>query len=137
MSAEELHEKSAEYWAHLRLADCRLTSVGVALLAAWFFVFICGLTQFCVSVDQANWFGRSGAVLTIASLLATIRLTGLKEALRGEGGLGSQHGIDAYRDRETIVKVTVFAGNASAVVGTVIWGYGDLFHGFLFGVGNS
>lgn len=137
MSSEELQQKSAEFWAYLKLADCRLTSVGVALLVAWIFVFICGLTRFGVSVDQANWFGRSGAVLTIASLLSTIRLAGLKEALRGEGGFGSQHGIDAFREREAIVKFSVFAGNASAVVGTAIWGYGDLFHCFLFGVGNS
>lgn len=137
MSSEELQEKSAEYWAHLKLADCRLTSVGVALVVAWIFVFICGLTQFGVSVDKANWFSRSGAVLTIASLLSTIRLTGLKEALRGDGGYGARSGLNAYRDRETIVKFSVFAGNVSAVVGTVIWGYGDLFHCFLFGAGNS
>lgn len=113
------------------IANCRLMAISMVLLGGWLVVYVSVFTQLDVSKDQAQWFSRSGAVLTVSSLFATIWLAGLRSALVGDGGYGSIYGIEVYKEFKAQQTGAYWASHISAVAGTVIWGYGDLFYSWL------
>lgn len=113
--------------------NCRFVAVSVVLFFGWFFAFLSVFTQLDISEDQAEWFSRSGAVLTVTSLFATIWLSGIKPFLIGDGGYASREGIAVFKEIKRAQNVAFIATHISAAVGTVVWGYGNLFHRFLVG----
>lgn len=113
------------------IANCRLIAISIVLLLGWLAVYLSVFTQLDVSKDQAQWFSRSGAVLTVASLFATLWLAGLRSALAGSGGFGCQPGLDVYEEFKVQQTAAYWVSHISAAAGTVVWGYGDLFHSWL------
>ncbi|MCW6054171.1 hypothetical protein [Pseudomonas fragariae (ex Marin et al. 2024)] len=76
-------------------------------------------------LDRAGWFGRSGAVTTIFAILAEVILIRAKLSITPPGfgwkGLQEQRGrfIPKFERPEWLILILT-------VVGTLIWGYGDL-----------
>ena len=90
---------------------------------------------------QWHWFGRAGSVMIICGVILMIRpiiRLGLKEWIRVQntidGGSGEPTEIEA--DRQSVLDhVASQIGSVLTILGTVIWGYGDLI-GRLFNCGN-
>lgn len=116
------------------VANCRLIAVSVVLLTGWLFVFVSAFTQIEVSKDQADWFSRSGSVLTVASLFGAMWIAGLKPSLVGEGGLVGLEGRQVFSEVKPYQTAASWASHVSAVVGTIVWGYGNFFHKWLMGL---
>lgn len=99
------------------------------------------LVSVAVSVwlNQWHWFGRSGAILTIAGLLLTFRplvRLGLAELLRSQSNkdLGNivETPEEAEADRQAKIDgMASVLGVNMAVFGTLVWAYGDLVGGLL------
>lgn len=87
--------------------------------------------------NQWHWFGRSGAILTIAGVLLTFRplvRMGLADWLRSQSIIDCGHLVPTAEETEADRQATI-DGSASklgitlAIVGTLIWAYGDLIGG--------
>lgn len=84
-----------------------------------------------------HWFGRSGAILTIAGLLLTFRplvRMGLAEWLKSQSIIDCGHLVpteaEAEAGRQTQIDGTASKwGVAIAIAGTLVWAYGDLIGG--------
>ncbi|MFL1478260.1 hypothetical protein [Pseudomonas grimontii] len=84
-----------------------------------------------------HWFGRSGAILTIAGVLLTFRpliRMGLTEWLLSQsiinGGNLTPTAAEIESDRQVKIDGRAsMCGAYMAVVGTLIWAYGDLVGG--------
>jgi hypothetical protein len=78
-------------------------------------------------VDRPGWFGRSGAVTTVFAILAQVILIRAKLSITPAGfgweGLQEQRDkfIPKFNSPELLILVVT-------VVGTLIWGYGDLLY---------
>lgn len=78
-------------------------------------IFICYYKP--LGADAGMWFARFGAVITVLALLNESQLTE-----------GISRLTNVLREKYlTILNALRVFGLVSAVVGTVIWGYGDLF----------
>lgn len=88
--------------------------------------------------NQWHWFGRSGALLTIAGLLLTFRplvRMGLAEWLQSQSIIDCGHVVpteaEAEADRQAKIDGSASKwGVTMAIVGTLVWAYGDLVGGF-------
>ncbi|CAN7659635.1 hypothetical protein [Pseudomonas sp. LjRoot263] len=87
--------------------------------------------------NQWHWFGRSGAILTIAGLLLTFRplvRMGLVDWLQSQSVIDYGHLVATAEEIEADRQAKI-DGSASklgvsmAIVGTLIWAYGDLVGG--------
>jgi hypothetical protein len=85
-----------------------------------------------------HWFGRSGAIMTMMGVFLTARpliRLGLTEWFRSQseidGGrfVATPEDIEADWQTKLDAKVNII-GVVMAVVGTLIWAYGDLIGGF-------
>lgn len=84
-----------------------------------------------------HWFGRSGAIVTVAGVLLSVRplvRMGLTEWVRSQsvidGGQDPPTPEEVEEDRQTKLDATATQiGAAMAVIGTLIWAYGDLIGG--------
>lgn len=108
-------------------ANCFLIAIALDLFLGWLLVFIAALVA-----PKGDWFARSGAILTIASLLATLLLSGLRSFLLGEAGaMPCVYGRKVYDEFKNIKTYAMWLAQFSVIVGTLVWGYGDLFYGWL------
>lgn len=87
--------------------------------------------------NQWHWFGRSGAILTIAGVLLTFRplvRMGLDEWLRSQSIIDGGSFVPTEEETEADRQAKI-DGSASklgitlAIVGTLVWAYGDLIGG--------
>lgn len=86
---------------------------------------------------QWHWFGRSGAILTIAGLLLTFRplvRIGLAGWLQSQSIIDCGHVVpteaEAEADRQAEIDGSASKwGVTMAIVGTLVWAYGDLIDG--------
>ena len=124
-------QEESQKQPYREIANCRLISISIALLGGWLVVYLSAFTQLEVSKDQAQWFSRSGSILTVASLFATLWLAGLRSALVGTGGYAPLSGVAVYEEFKAQQTAAYWVSHISAAAGTVVWGYGDLFHGWL------
>lgn len=76
-------------------------------------------------LERAGWFGRSGAVTTVFALLAQVILIGAKLSITpaGFGWEGLQEQRDKFIPKFNSPELLILG---VTVVGTLIWGYGDL-----------
>jgi len=76
-------------------------------------------------LDRAGWFSRSGAVTTIFAILAEVILIRAKLSISppGWGWDGLQEQRDKFIPKFSYPELLILT---LTVVGTLIWGYGDL-----------
>ena len=75
---------------------------------------------------RASWFQRSGAVTTLFSLLAGALAVITSGRLHTPGTFGTKNKIEVLKEFKARFVRAESALLALTVVGTVIWGYGDL-----------
>ena len=101
--------------------------IAILLVISWLF----SAFSFIVTRKSGtDWFTRSGAVMALVGAIATFRLTALKEGLLATGlkeGLGDvTRGFELSLDPPEPYQVTAYFSYVTGVVGTLIWGYGDV-----------
>jgi hypothetical protein len=107
------------------IRTCRQIAILVAI--SWLF----SAFSFIVTRKSGtDWFTRSGAIMALVGAIATFRLTALKEGQLATGlkeGLGSvTRGFELSLDPPEPYQVTAYFSYLTGVVGTLIWGYGDV-----------
>lgn len=74
-------------------------------------------------VSPSQWFERSGSVMTVVAMLAQFETYSVSAMIRGGGFAESW---DAYRKYSPYQNLAAALSLLLVAVGTVIWGYGDL-----------
>lgn len=100
-------------------------------------LFVLGSAAASIWSQHWHWFGRSGAILTIAGVMLTFRpfiRMGLTEWLRSQssidGGNFNPTAAEIESDRQVKIDGSAsMCGIYMAIVGTLIWAYGDLVGG--------
>jgi drug/metabolite transporter (DMT)-like permease len=109
----------------------------VTLLACAALLFMVASAALSFVTGKWHWFGRSGAVATIAGVVLTVRpliRMGMEQWLQHlstiDGGhvIPTSEEIEAGRQAALDVKATKW-GVVLAVGGTLVWAYGDLIGG--------
>ncbi|MBP0943123.1 hypothetical protein V2K16_22865 [Pseudomonas alliivorans] len=71
------------------------------------------------------WFQRSGSITTIGALVINLFVSRIRDGLEGRA-LGSIYGQCVFKEVRPYFKVAAIATVALTIVGTIVWGYGDL-----------
>lgn len=84
-----------------------------------------------VSIGSSeDWFMRSGAVLSFVSVAIQFILSGLKKSeieSLFNSDIGLKQKFNAVRKKDRIHDFISTASVVTGLVGTIIWGYGDMF----------
>ncbi len=78
---------------------------------------------------NGNWFARSGSILTFTSVLSNFIITSIKrkEIISVlEGSKDKKEKANKLRTKDTEYKSMQFVAFTLGLIGTIIWGYGDL-----------
>lgn len=78
-----------------------------------------------------NWFARSGAVLSFVSVVVQFMLSNMKKSeieKLFESNLGLKQKMKALKQKDSLNNSVSAASIVTGLVGTIIWGYGDLFY---------
>ncbi len=78
---------------------------------------------------QENWFARSGSILTFTSILSNFIISNVKrkEIISVfESNMDIKLKVSKVRAKDTVYKSVQFIAFTSGLIGTIIWGYGDL-----------
>jgi hypothetical protein len=97
----------------------------ILILALAVFWVACSFTV-TLMYPEGNWFGRSGAVMVLLSLFVEFRIGKAQQSNVSSAsvaaGLGIPIGSDLPVTKQRIARTALWF----AVLGTLIWGYGDL-----------
>ena len=101
--------------------------LGLLIAAAWLFA---AFSYYLSRKTGTDWFTRSGSVMALTGAAVTFRLInfyrrGLAAALK-EGLVSVARGIELGLEPPRSYHVLSYLGYLTGIVGTVIWGYGDL-----------
>ena len=122
MDTEELRARTL----HAELEhSCQMVDIAVAI--SWL---VSAVSYYATGKTGTDWFTRSGSFMGLMGAIGVFRLTSLlqkqlKIALK-EGITVERH-IELSLDPPKSFQVTAYFCYLSGVVGTVIWGYGDVF----------
>lgn len=72
-----------------------------------------------------GWFQRSGSITTIGALFISIYVNRMRDRLEGKF-TADLAGIEVFRRIELPFKIAAFSAVALSIVGTIVWGYGDV-----------
>jgi hypothetical protein len=101
--------------------------VGVALACSWLFA---AFSYYLSRKTGTDWFTRSGSMMGMIGAATTFRLvaglqarlaTGLKEGLAPVG-----REVELTLEPPRSYRLISYLGYVTGIVGTAIWGYGDL-----------
>jgi hypothetical protein len=100
---------------------------GLLIAAAWLFA---AFSYYLSRKTGADWFARSGSVMALAGAAVTFRLANfyqraLATALK-EGLVSVSREIELGLEPPRSYVVLSYLGYLTGIVGTGIWGYGDL-----------
>src|SRR5215475_3569560 len=103
---------------------------GLLIAAAWLFA---AFSYYLSRKTGADWFARSGSVMALAGAAVTFRLANfyqraLATALK-EGLVSVSREIELGLEPPRSYVVLSYFGYLTGIVGTGIWGYGDLLLG--------
>jgi len=119
----------------LLYAGLRRTVVrfGLLVAAAWLFATF----SYCISTNDIDWFSRSGSLMCLVGAVVTFRLTGFYQsematALK-DGLVSVPREIALQLNPPLSYVVLSYFGYLTGVVGTAVWGYGDLLHRLIAG----
>lgn len=78
-------------------------------------------------IEVADWFSRGGALITSFALLANVRLSKAKEFF-DFGARGYTRANELGRSFSRVATWLNYLSTTVTIIGSLIWGYGDLFH---------
>ena len=96
---------------------------GLLIAAAWLFALF---SYYLSRKTNADWFSRSGAVMGLSGAAVTFRLAHFLATALKEGLVSVQRGIELRLEPPRPQVVLSYLGYLTGIVGTGIWGYGDL-----------
>ena len=101
--------------------------LGVFLSVVWLFASL----SFCLSRETGgDWFSRSGSLMALSGAVVSFRAVSLyqsKLAIALRAGLVSvTREVELTLEPPRLFRVVLYCGYLTGVVGTAIWGYGDL-----------
>jgi hypothetical protein len=109
-----------------------IVQFGILIVAAWLFA---AFSYYLSRKTGADWFSRSGALMALVGAAVTFRLahfyqralaTALKENL-----VSVPRGIELGLEPPRSYVLLSYFGYLTGIVGTGIWGYGDLLVGLI------
>jgi hypothetical protein len=105
----------------------RMILLGLLVLAMWLFA---ALSYYLSQKTGADWFSRSGSLMALAGAVASFRAVSVYQsrlaiALR-EGLMSVSREIELSLEPPTAFRIITYSGYVTGIVGTAIWGYGDL-----------
>lgn len=90
-------------------------------------ILVCLLAAFGVwkpvTESRAVWFQRSGAIASVFCVVAQLRINGFIEKIRGGSYAESWNLFNLFEKHQSGVSLLI---TMIAVLGAVVWGYGDL-----------
>ena len=100
---------------------------GLLVAAAWLFATV---SYYVSSKAGTDWFSRSGSVMCLVGAAVTFRLAhfyqrALATALK-EGLVSVPREIELRLNPPTSYVILSYLGYLTGIVGTAVWGYGDL-----------
>jgi hypothetical protein len=106
--------------------------IGFILVISWTFA---AFSYYLSNKTGTDWFARSGSVMCLVGALSTFRLSGFlqrKLAVALQHGLTSvQREIELSLAPPRFYRYISYFGYATGIVGTAIWGYGDMLPRYL------
>ena len=99
------------------------------ILLLFFGILFCIGSAFATIGSTENWFARSGAILTFVSVVVQFLLTNLrKEEIEKlfKSNIGLKEKIKQIKHKHPIHNALSIVTGIIGLVGTLIWGYGDL-----------
>lgn len=103
--------------------------IPIALLI--FGISFCIVSAVYAAKTSGEWFGRSGAVLSFVSVVVQFYISNLKrseiESLF-KTDLGIRDKFNAIKEKDVVEAFVSISSIATGLIGTIIWGYGDLFY---------
>lgn len=79
-----------------------------------------------ITDPKGNWFSRSGAVMVLLAVIVEFYLGNLQQKKNSSASITAGLGIPMSGDLPTIKQYFAKTAHAFAILGTLIWGYGDL-----------
>ena len=100
---------------------------GLLIAGAWLFA---AFSYYLSRKTGSDWFSRSGSVMALAGATVTFRLVNFyqhgRAAALKEGLLSIPREIELGLEPPKSYQVLSYFGYVTGIVGTGIWGYGDL-----------
>jgi hypothetical protein len=90
------------------------------------FLWVVGSFFASLACPKGNWFCRSGAVMVLLAVIVEFHLGNLQQAENSTASVVAGLGIPFSGDLPKIKQHLARAAHIFAIVGTLIWGYGDL-----------
>ena len=101
--------------------------LGLLIAAGWLFTLF---SYYLSEKTGTDWFSRSGSVMALIGAAAAFRLTAgfQKQLATGlkEGLASVRQEIEVVLNPPPLYRLTSYFGYVTGIVGTAIWGYGDL-----------
>jgi hypothetical protein len=104
--------------------SCHMVDIGVAI--SWLFS---AVSYYATGKTGTDWFTRSGSLMGLMGAIGTFRLTSLLQkqlSIALKEGLTVERQIEISLDPPKSYQATAYFCYLTGVVGTVIWGYGDV-----------
>lgn len=99
------------------------------ILLLSFGILFCIVSVFATMGSTENWFARSGAILTFVSVVVQFLLSNLrKEEIENlfNSGVGIKEKFKSIKKKNPLHETIYIISGITGLVGTLIWGYGDL-----------
>lgn len=91
----------------------------------------CIVSAIIATSTTGEWFARSGAVLSFVSVVVQFFLSSLKRSELEQlfkTDLGLREKFNVAREKDFLADIVSTASIITGLIGTIIWGYGDLFY---------
>lgn len=91
----------------------------------------CAFSGFYAVNTSGEWFARSGAVLSFVSVVVQFFISNLKRSgieTLFKTDMGIRDKFKVIREKDILEEVVSISSIVTGLIGTIIWGYGDLFY---------
>lgn len=79
-----------------------------------------------LAYPKGNWFCRSGAVMILLAVCVEFHLGKLQQSSNSRAAIVAGLGVPSSSDLPKIKRRFAITAHVFAILGTLIWGYGDL-----------
>lgn len=93
----------------------------------------CIISAIIAASTTGQWFSRSGAVLSFVSVVVQFFLSNLKRSELEQlfkTDLRLREKFNVAKEKDGLADMVSTASIVTGLIGTIIWGYGDLFYGY-------
>lgn len=96
-------------------------------------VIFCIISAVMAASTTGEWFARSGAVLSFISVVVQFFISNLKRSELEQlfkTDLRLREKFNVAREKDGLADFVSTASIVTGLIGTIIWGYGDLFYSY-------